>query len=265
MGSEVARIGSRERSPQRGGGGVSAPCTPAFDIAANPATIRTLMRGADAGTRERLATALQRRHGNAAVQRLLAPTNGLPLQRWAVGLARATTDCARVVSYMDANSPHRLSGGWAKTRASFTWGGSPAYAESEGVITATVSNPTVTKTVSVDMPAWAPTDPAMSRAWGAMSGTLRAHEGEHERIAREWEVTLTSRLSALSLTVANRNLATFNAAVQSEWNAWIAEHQADQTAIDPFTAILDCSGGEAEAETGEAPGVEGEVGATEGD
>ena len=265
MGSMVARLGSRERAPHGGGGRAGTSCAPAFDIAANPATIGALMRGADAGTRERLATALQRRHGNAAVQRLLAPTASLPIQRWAVGLAAATTDCGQVVSYLDANSPHRASSGWAKTRVSFSWGGSPAYTESEGVITATVSNPTVAKTVSVDMPEWSPTDPAMSTAWGSMYGTLRAHETRHEEIATTWEATLTSRLSSLSVTVANRTIATFNAAVQSAWNVWLAEHQTDQNAIDPFTAILDCSGGEPQAEVEEEPGVEGEtVAAPEG-
>jgi len=264
VGSTFTRIGTRERSPHPGGGHGGASCAPAFQIAANPATIQTLLRGADAGTRERLARAIQQRHGNAAVQRLLAPAATLPVQRWAVGLPAATTDCGRVVSYLDANSPHRASSGWAKTSVRFSWGGSPAYSESDGVITATVSGPTVTKTVSVDMPGWAPTDPAMSQAWGAMSGTLRAHETRHEVIATEWEATLTARLSGLSLTVGDRKLTTFNAAVQSEWNAWLAEHQAAQTAIDPFTAILDCSGGEPEAEAEEAPGVEGETAAPEG-
>lgn len=266
MGSAHARSGTRERAPRQGGGRAGTPCTPAFDIAANPATIGTLMRGADAGTRERLATALQRRHGNAAVQRLLAPASALPLQRWAVGLNRATTDCGQIVSYIDANSPYRPA--WAKTRVRFNWGGSPAYTESEGVTTATVSNPTVTKTVSVDMPEWSPTDPAISQAWGPMYGTLRAHETRHEEIATTWKATLTSRLSALSVTVADRKIATFNAAVQAEWNAWLAEHQADQDLIDPFTAILDCSGGdtetESEAEAEEAPGVGGVAGATDG-
>lgn len=238
-----------------------AICSPAFEIAANPATIGTLMRGADTGTRERLATSLQQRHGNAAVQRLLAP-GGLPLQRWAVGLPRGTTDCARVVSYLDANSPHRASSGWAKTHVRFSWGGTPAYTEADGVITATVANPTVTKQVSVDMPEWSPTDPAMSAAWGSMYGTLRAHETRHEEIAAEWETTLSARLAALSVTVSNRTIAAFNAAVQGEWSAWLAEHQAAQTAIDPFTAILDCSGPESEEseETEEGgPGVEGET------
>lgn len=256
MGSAPARIGSREQAAQHARGPAGVPCTPAFDIAANPATIRALMGGADAGTRERLATALQQRHGNAAVQRLLAGS-GPTVQRWAVGLPPATVDCAQVVSYLDANSPHRATSGWARTRVRFSWGGSPAYTEAGGVITAKVSNPTVTKAVSVDMPTWAPTNPSMSQAWGAMTGTLRAHETRHEVIATEWEATLTSRLSALSVTVADRALATFNAAVQSAWNTWLAEHQAAQSAIDPFTAILDCSGGEAEGEAEETPEVEG--------
>jgi predicted secreted Zn-dependent protease len=262
MGSALARIGSRRHAPQRRGGRTGSSCTPELDIAANPATIQALMRGADAGTRERLATALQRRYGNAAVQRLVAPT-AVPLQRWAVGLPRGTTDCGRIVSYLNTRSPHRRSSGWAKTRVSFGWRGSPAYTVSDGVITATVSSSSVTKTTTVDMPQWSPSDPAVSRAWGSMYDTLRAHEGEHERIAREWEAELTTRLSALSVTVANKRLGTFTRAVRSEWKAWLAEHQADQRAIDPFSALLDCSGGAPEAEAA-AAGVEGVVGAAGG-
>jgi predicted secreted Zn-dependent protease len=264
MGSTLARLGSRERSPQRGAVRVGAPCTPGFDVATNPATLQALMRGADAGTRERLATALQRRHGNAAVQRLLAPAVALPLQRWTVGLPRATTDCAQVVSHLDANSPH--SPAWAKTSIVFHRSPEPVpvYTESEGVITATVSNPTVTMTapISVDMPEWSPTDPAMSQAWGAMYAELRVHEARHEAIAAEWEATLNSRLSGLSVTVANRDVATFRAAVQAKWETWIAEHQKAQNAIDPFYATLDCSGGESEDESEESTGVEGDVAAT---
>jgi predicted secreted Zn-dependent protease len=266
MGAALTRSAMREPAHRLPGAAHAGPhCTPGFDIAANPATIGALMRDADTGTRERLAVALQRRHGNVAVQRLLAPAGGLPVQRWTVALAPATSDCARVVSYLDANSPHRASSGWANTRVRFSWGGSPTYTTSGGVTRATVASPTVTKTVSVDMPEWAPTSPAMARAWGSMSGTLRAHEAEHERIAGEWKTTLTSRLSDLSVIVADRSVATFNAAVQAQWNTWVAEHQADQNAIDPFTAVLDCSGGESESEAEEAPGVEGETGSTEGE
>jgi predicted secreted Zn-dependent protease len=157
---------------------------------------------------------------------------------------------------MNTNSPHRADSGWAKTSVSFDWGGDPAYTESDGVITAAVTGATVTKTVRVDMPQWSPTNPAIARAWGAMYGDLRAHEAEHERIAGEWETLLRTRLAGLTVTVPNRTIAAFRGAVQAEWDAWIAEHQADQTAIDPYTAILDCSVGEGEEgesapETGE--------------
>lgn len=216
--------------------------THGFGVALNPATIGSLLAGADGATRERLVASLQRIHGNAAVQRLLAGP-GLPVQRWAVTLARGTTDCNVVVNWMNTNSPYRASSGWAKTNARFSWGGDPAYTEAEGVITATVANPTVTKTASVDMPAWAPTDPTMAAAWSSMIAALRAHETRHEDIAATWEGTLRTNLTGLSVTVPNRRLAAFNSAVQSEWNGWLAQHQADQTAIDPYTALLDCSGG----------------------
>jgi len=213
----------------------------------DPATVGMLMRRADAGTRERLTAMLQARHGNAAVQRLLADPSPLSVQRWAVTLPAGTTDCARVVSYMDANSPYRNDSGWARTNARFNWGGDPAYTTTDGVTTATVANPTVTPVVSVDMPRWAPADPAMAGAWTAMTSSLRAHEAAHEGIAATWTSTLRSNLSSLEVTVANRRIGTFRAAVQAEWNGWLAQHQADQVAIDPFTALLDCSGGPAAA------------------
>ncbi len=258
MGSGTLRSTVRERGSRGRGTRPAASCTPDLDIAANPATIGVLMRGADTGTRERLATALQRRHGNEAVRRLLSPSGALPVQRWTVGLPRGTTDCERVVSYLNANSPHRADSGWAKTNVRFSWGGDPSFSEADGVITATVANPTVTKSMNVDMPEWAPTNPAMSRGWASMYGTLRAHEAEHERIGNTWETTLRSRLTSLSVTVSARTLAAFNAAVQREWNGWLAEHQADQRAIDPYTAILDCSGGEESAEES-GPDLTGEL------
>jgi hypothetical protein len=95
----------------------------------------------------------------------------------------------------------------------------------------------------------------MAAAWRSMTADLRAHEGEHEAIATTWESTLRANLTALSVTVPNRTLATFNAAVQAEWNGWLADHQADQRAIDPYTALLDCSAGASEESA--APGAEG--------
>jgi predicted secreted Zn-dependent protease len=229
---------SPEPGPDRG----APTATHGFGVALNPATVGSLLASSDGAMRERLIASLQRFHGNAAVQRLFAD-GGPAVQRWAVTLARGTTDCNVVVNWMNANSPHRASSGWAKTNVRFSWGGDPSYSVSEGVITATVANPTVTKTVSVDMPSWSPTDPTMSAAWSSMITALRAHEARHEGIATTWEGTLRTNLTGLSVTVPNRTLAAFNSAVQSEWNGWLALHQADQTAIDPYSALLDCSGG----------------------
>lgn len=267
MGAALTRSTTREPALRPlGAARASAPCRPAFDIAANPATIQTLMRGADAGTRERLAAALQRRHGNAALQRLLAPGAALPVQRWPVTLPRGTTDCDTIVTYMNKNSPYRANSGWARTKPSFSWGGNSSFTEANGVITASVANPTVTKTVSVDMPSWAPTNAAVAAGWSAMTSDLRAHEARHEAIATTWETTLRSRLTSLRVTVPDRTPVAFTAAVQAEWDGWIADHQAAQDAIDPYTAILDCSGGEeSEAEAEEAPGIEGETGVAEGE
>jgi predicted secreted Zn-dependent protease len=214
----------------------------AFGVALNSATVGTLLSGSDGATRERLIASLQAQHGNAAVQRLLAGP-GLAVQRWAVTLARGTTDCNVVVNWMNSNSPYRRDSGWARTNASFSWGGDPAYTTADGVTTASITNPTVTKTLNVDMPSWAPTDAAMSAAWSSMVADLRAHEARHEGIANTWEGTLRTNLTGLTVTVPNRNIASFRSAVQAEWNGWIAEHQADQRAIDPYSALLDCSGG----------------------
>jgi hypothetical protein len=77
-----------------------------------------------------------------------------------------------------------------------------------------------------------------------MTSDLRAHEAQHEAIADRWRGILLQRLTALSLTVnaATRDaaLAAAPAGVDAEWTAWLAEHQTDQDAIDPFTALLNC-------------------------
>ncbi len=260
MGTSLARADARERQSPRAGRGSAVPCAPTLDIATNPAALRTLLAGADAGTRERLADAVQRRHGNAALQRMLAPGAARPVQRWAVALPRATPDCDRVVGYLNAHSPYRADTGWARTNVSFAWGGDPSFEESDGAITATVSNPTVTKHVTVDMPSWSPTNAAIAAGWSATTGELRAHEARHEGIAADWETELQSRLSTLRVTVAHRTTAAFTAAVRAEWRSWIAEHQAAQTAIDPYTATLDCSGG---AAAPESDGLETALGAAD--
>lgn len=235
-------------------------CAGQLRIAGRATAVAAAIRSADPATRGRLIGQLQRQVGNEAVGRLLATPDvstsspaGLPVQRWSVGLPAGTTDCAVVVNWINANSPYRQSSGWARTRPSFGWGGDFVYAGSGDSLTLSLANPTVTLNTTVDMPNWSPTNPAMSRAWTQMSADLRQHEALHEGVATTWKATLLSRLTSLSLPIARQ--ADGPAAVRRAWQGWLDEHQADQTALDPYTALLDCSGGSAEgaaAETGES-------------
>ena len=62
------------------------------------------------------------------------------------------------------------------------------------------------------------------------------------------------------MTVPNRTIGAFTSAVAAEWATWIGQHQAEQKGIDPYTAVLDCSGGGSEGEATAAPitGLDGE-------
>jgi predicted secreted Zn-dependent protease len=254
-----AVTGTRDRGvPGRDGG------APSPESGFDPATAATFLCGADAGTRERFATALQRSCGNAAVQRLLAPSPSLPVQRWAVGLKADETNCLTVASYIDKNTPYRAenpkSPGWAKTKATFDWSGTPTYATSGKTTTATVTAPSITKSVKVDMPEWSPTDTVMKRAWTKAMGELRAHETTHEDVATTWESTLKTNLTGLQVTVADRTDPALKKAVGPKWDGWIKQHQADQTALDPFGVTVDClAAEEAEGESASAaePGEAG--------
>ncbi len=226
---------------------------PGVPATAAPSALGPLLARADLGTRERLAASLQQSHGNAAVQRL-ASGDPLPVQRWQVNLPATTTDCGTVVDYMNNNSPYRNDSGWAKTRAQFSWGGDAAWSSGSGSPSATVRNPTVTKSLSVDMPRWAPANAGMSTAWANMTRDLRAHEARHEGIANGWETTLRDNLTNLTVYPSARTQPAFNREVQNEWDGWMGQHQSDQRAIDPYSALLDCSGdGEAESAPSTAP------------
>ena len=99
---------------------------PGLDVALNPATMGTLIAGADGGTRERLVGMLQDGTGTGRCSDSWLRRRAA---RSALGGAapRGHHRCARVVSYMDANSPYRADSGWARTNARFNWGGDPAY------------------------------------------------------------------------------------------------------------------------------------------
>lgn len=232
-------------------------CAGQLRIAGQPAAVAAAIRSADPATQGRLIGQLQRQVGNETVGRLLAPRKGsesgpagLPVQRWPVALPAGTTDCEVVVNWINRNSPYRRSSGWAQTHPVFGWGGDLVYSGSGASLTVSLANPTVNLRTEVDMPAWSPTNPAMSHAWSAMWADLRRHESRHEDIADTWKATLLDRLTSLSLPIARQ--ADGPAAVRGAWQGWLAEHQAEQTGIDPFSALLDCSAASAGADTGDS-------------
>jgi hypothetical protein len=51
----LVHAGVRARESRRPGGRGAVTCASDFDVATNPATLRTLVAGADAGTRQRRA------------------------------------------------------------------------------------------------------------------------------------------------------------------------------------------------------------------
>jgi predicted secreted Zn-dependent protease len=106
----------------------------------------------------------------------------------------------------------------------------------------TVADTAVTLTKSVDMPNWTAATAPMQQAWDAMWSELRTHEGEHEKIADTWKTTLETRLGEAEYTVTATSVDAAKTAgrtqADADWTTWIAEHQTDQNAIDPFFATL---------------------------
>jgi predicted secreted Zn-dependent protease len=212
-------------------------------------------RGLNGGRGRVSVLALQRRFGNAAVQRLLAsdvtPTaqheavqrlagGDLPVQRYAIGL-KATASCDEVLGYIGAHSPYSPEA--AHTKVTFTWTGDPVVAGAKPDYTVTYPAAVVTVTKKVDMPMWSPTGP-MQAPWNAAWAKLRKHEGEHEAVGDKWKATLETNLRALSLTIsASSPTAAKTEAkkqAEAEFKGWLPDHQKEQLALDPFEVIIDC-------------------------
>jgi hypothetical protein len=225
-------------------------------------------------TRTRYALqGLQRTHGNAHVQRVVerAAARSKPklelarvlgpgsIQRYPVGV-RPSASCDTVLDWMQTSNPYAAQGNVALTTARFRWSGGFNVVGTAPDFTVTLTNPAVSLNKSVDMPVWSPSAEAMQGAWGSMITQLRAHEARHEAIADRWRATLLARLTALSLSVsaaserAARTEA--NRLVNEQWAGWLAEHQADQDAIDPYAAPLNCPGETATSESAEPPDVQ---------
>jgi hypothetical protein len=163
------------------------------------------------------------------------------IQRYAVGAPR-NASCAVVVSWLNRNSPHRPA--WALTRARFS------FSDVEFNVSGTAPDFTVTMSgkvsvrKTVDMPMWRPNSPAMQTAWDEMWAELRAHESKHEGIADDWKATMQERLDAWSADISAPNRAAARREAVRRFEAdkasWVREQQADQNAIDPFFATLNC-------------------------
>jgi hypothetical protein len=240
-------------------------CTGQLRISGPPAAVAAAIRSADPATRGQLIGQLQGQVGNATVSRLLALDHerglgreAVPVQRWAVTLPPATADCMVVVNWMNRHSPYSGLSGWALTSPTFGWGGDFSYSGSGKSLTVSMVNPTVSLSTTVDMPSWAPTDSVMKPAWASMSSELRAHEARHEEVATNWKATLLDRLKGLSLSIKTEGDGP--AAMRKEWARWLVEHQADQSALDPFSAMLDCSGGGTQASDGGTQASDGGAG-----
>jgi len=195
---------------------------------------------------------LQRSVGNQHVLRIVrshasrdtAPRGGAarPIQRYAVNQP-ATASASALVTWLNSSGPH--SPAWAKTRETFTWGRTMSATPIEGEenqYRVTVADTAVTLVKSVDMPNWTAATAPMQQAWDAMWSELRTHEGEHEKIADTWKTTLETRLGEAEYTVTATSVDAAKTAgraqADADWTTWIAEHQTDQDAIDPFFATL---------------------------
>jgi len=210
-----------------------------------PAAQAAALSDADGAVRARAVSRLQQERGNAYVQRVMAELQKVPqsIQRYRVGVP-ANADCATVLDWMNTSNPYAGEGNWAKTRVRFRWSGGLNITGSAPDFHVSVVNPRVTVSKTVDMPQWRPRDRALRSAWRNMYRTLRAHEAEHEGIGTAWRTILLDRLRALDLPVTAPDRATAmrqaNDVVNAEWSTWLDEHQEAQSAIDPYTAPLEC-------------------------
>ena len=161
--------------------------------------------------------------------------------------------CAEVAGWLDQNSPY--SPEWARTRWKWAFVGNYRIESAklpEGGVQLTAKGHKglkVTFTSKVDLPQWSPSQRPNRRAevgaWNNMRSVLDAHEQEHRKIGQEWRAILEQRYQELEIVVTGANQAEAMKQLQQEVaatkEAWLAEAQAAQDAIDPFRgATLEC-------------------------
>lgn len=172
------------------------------------------------------------------------------IQRYAVP---GSLDCGDIVDWLNNNSPY--SPEWAQTRCTYSFNGrlriSPPDTSSGGVTLTVKGNNRLTVSVScpIDRPRWSPSRrpnrAAEAAAWASMRATLDAHEQQHRAIGQAWRTTLQDRFRAINFSVTGTNRADAMNQVRQTISLmqqqWVADAQAAQDAIDPFSgANLNC-------------------------
>jgi hypothetical protein len=204
--------------------------------------------------RQQAALQLQRQHGNAFVQRMLAGEFGGRgiIQRWAVGL-KADAECNDVVSYINANSPYKPK--WATCKAQLKYDDSAGYTATPGSekgsfdVTAPGAKIVYSSGPTIDMPTWSPTNPTTSKAWTAAMSQLQAHEDQHKNVFDSDQTTIESTMQYHSETVKAADEATAKATGKSRFftqaGKELAVVQKNQNAVDSngagCAAMVDCS------------------------
>jgi hypothetical protein len=214
---------------------------------------------ADDTVARRRIPALQRTVGNAAVCRLLergraGATAGAPLQRYPVDVP-ADADCDTLLDWMNSSNPYVPN--WAQTSCEYE----PLVERFRITGTAPnfrlrLRNPRVRFLgCEIDLPEWAPSDPAMRDAWEAEMRHIRAHENEHVGIGRRERRIMQNALRDLNLPVTadtrEEAMAQAQDLFDAEWARIETEGQARQNAIDPHPGNLQCPDQPIDEETGE--------------
>lgn len=237
------------------------PTTPARSNRSEPiakkakdANVRTIVQP---GETSAVLLRLQRQYGNRYVQGLLnkdtdsevVRRHEVPpsVQRYAVPNELA---CEELVAWLKTNSPYAPD--WAENRVNYKF--SPqnfvnvTFKEiGEGQVEGTAIGMKRTKVLMsspTDLPRWNPSKrphgPAELQAWQVMLAALRAHENEHIRIGRTWQLKLEAKAKAVKLTATGNSRADVQSQLaeqlQTEAEGWIGEAQAEQDQFDTSSA-----------------------------
>ena len=225
--------------------------------------------------RRQMITTLQRQNGNRFVQRLVENYQTPILQRGATGCAdcaqheeedepiRRIPDiqrytvpgnlsCMGTVEYINAHSPYLPN--WAKTAPHYTFVGttedSHEQLEDGSYVYRMAGRPTntITHTAPQDLPQWNPTErpnrEAELAAWNQMHATLQTHENRHVEIAQTNETAMQDDWQHVNIEGMGSTLGQAQADAESQFRAdkalWLAQSQAQQDMIDPFSVTLTC-------------------------